>query len=107
MSILESSLESRPGEGLSRRFPSEETAVVQRRGTRRGVEGSSERECLRVDPGPGRQCTDFKEITWFAQCFTARNSKLGLLIVDSREDLVVLDPHVAPEPWLRGIGGRN
>lgn len=45
MSILESSLESRPGEGLSRRFPSEETAVVQRLGTRRGVEGSGEREC--------------------------------------------------------------
>lgn len=66
MCTLESSLESRPGEGLSRGFPSEETAVVQRRWTNKGVESSGERECLRADPGPGRQCTDFKEITWFA-----------------------------------------
>lgn len=53
MCILESSLESRPGEGLSSGFPSEETAVVQRRWTNGGVEGSGERECLRADPGPG------------------------------------------------------
>ena len=48
-----------------------------------GVEGSGEREWVRADPGPGRQCTDFKEITWFAQCFTARNSNPGLLILDT------------------------
>lgn len=93
-------VENRPGEGVGRREQgvsfggggSGAGTVEKQQGWSRGGWG----KCLRVDIGPGHQCTDFKEITWLAQCFTAMNSNPGLLIAGPREDLVVLNPHAEP-----------